>query len=43
MKTHHLVAAKRRSVSDESNTPQKRYVENLKPNISEPEYIISEQ
>jgi len=43
METHHSTAAKKRSASDESYTPQKRYVENLKPNISKPEYIISEQ
>ena len=43
METHHLVVAKKRFASDQSNTPQKRYVENLKPNISESEYITSEQ
>ena len=43
METHHPAAAKKRSVSDESNTSQKRYVENFKANINESEYIISEQ
>ena len=43
METYHSAAMKKRSVSEESNTTQKRYVENLKPNINDPEYIISEQ
>jgi len=34
METHHPEAPKKRSASDESKTPQKRYVESLKPNFS---------
>jgi len=43
METHHSSVAKKRSAIDESNTAQKRYVENPEPNISEPKYTISEQ
>ena len=43
METHQSTAAKKRSASDKSNISQKRYVENIKPNISELEYVISEQ
>ena len=43
METHHSSAMKKRYASDESNTAQKRYIENLKPNISKLVYITSEQ
>ena len=38
METHQSSAVKKISPNDESNIAQKRYVENLKPNISGPEY-----
>ena len=43
MENHQSSAVKKRSANDESNIAQKRNVENLKPNISGPEYITSEQ
>ena len=43
METQHSAAATKRSVSDESYIAQKRYVEDLKANISEAKYIFSEQ
>jgi len=43
METHHSSTVKKRSDSDKSNTAQKKYVENLKPNINKAEYITSEQ
>ena len=43
METYHSTAENKRSATDESNIAQKRYVENLKPNFSEPTYITSEQ